>query len=140
MKVLWKMKTKDKDKELQILEANQVDTDWRKNAEWRRANSSWLRYSRVIALKVLHRLDEIQMSQRRLAKELKCSPQYVSKLLKGNANMTLETIANLEKVLEIDLVKSSLAHIKRYETSLTDTEPIQQIAEPNAQYRSARKK
>lgn len=105
---------KTKDKELLILEANEIHTDWRKNYEWRRENSRWLRYSRFIALKVLHKLDEIKMTQRALARQLKCSPQYVSKLLKGKANMTLETIALLEEILDLDLVRSSLTFVRRY--------------------------
>ena len=108
------MKTKDKG--LQILEANEVCTNWRKGAEWRRENKSWLKYSRFIALKVLHRLDEVKMTQRHLAEQLNCSPQYVSKLLKGNANMTLETISKLEELLNIDLVKSSLSFVSGYKT------------------------
>lgn len=111
---MHKMKTKDK--ELQILEANEVCTNWRKGAEWRQKNKYWLKYSRFIALKVLHRLDEVKMTQRQLAEQLKCSPQYVSKLLKGNANMTLETISKLEELLKIDLVKSSLSFVSGYKT------------------------
>jgi len=40
---------------------------------------------------------------------MNCSPQYISKLLKGSENLTLETIAKLEEVLELDLVASSLS-------------------------------
>ena len=120
-----------KDKDLQILEANEVCTNWRKGAEWRRKNQSWLKYSRFIALKVLHRLDEIKMTQKHLAEKLECSPQYVSKLLKGNANMTLETISKLEDLLKIDLVKSSLSFVRGYEVT---KEPVSLVAEPEAHY------
>lgn len=122
---------KTKDKELQILEANEVCTNWRKGAEWRQKNKYWLKYSRFIALKVLHRLDEVKMTQRHLAEQLNCSPQYVSKLLKGNANMTLETISKLEDLLKIDLVKSSLSFVRGYEVT---KEPVSLVAEPEAHY------
>ena len=36
----------DSDKELSILEAHEVRTNWREKAEWRRANKQWLDYSR----------------------------------------------------------------------------------------------
>ena len=117
---------KTKDKELQILEANEVCTNWRKGVEWRQKNKSWLKYSRFIALKVLHRLDEVKMTQRHLAEKLECSPQYVSKLLKGNANMTLETISKLEDLLKIDLVKSSLSFVHGYDIT---KEPVSLVAE-----------
>lgn len=116
------------DKQLQILEAHEIHTDWRKRSDWRRTNKFWLRYSRAIALKVLHRLDELKMTQRTLAKNLNCSPQYVSKLLKGQANMTLETIALLEIILDLDLVNSSFSVAKSYNIS-DDSSRI--VAEPS---------
>lgn len=32
-----------------------------------------------------------------------CSQQYVSKLLKGSENLTLETIAKLEEILDLEI-------------------------------------
>jgi transcriptional regulator with XRE-family HTH domain len=37
-----------------------------------------------------------------------CSQQYVSNLLKGSSNMTLETVARLENALDIDIFKTAL--------------------------------
>lgn len=68
------------------------------------------------------------MTQRTLAKNLNCSPQYVSKLLKGQANMTLETIALLEIILDLDLVNSSFSVAKSYNIS-DDSSRI--VAEPS---------
>lgn len=40
---------------------------WRENAEWRMANKSWLRYSQHIAMKMLDKMDELGMTQKRLS-------------------------------------------------------------------------
>ena len=103
------------DKELSVLEKHEVKTDWRENAEWRRKNRRWLHYSGFIALTVMHRLEELKMSQKELAEKMKCSPQYVSKLLKGSENLTLDTISKLEEYLDLDLVRSALTHVDGYE-------------------------
>lgn len=52
-------------------------------------------------------MDEQSITQIMLAERLGCSQQYVSNLLKGSSNMTLETIAKLESALQIDLWDSS---------------------------------
>lgn len=96
------------DKELSVLEKYEIKTDWRERAQWRRDNRRWLRYSGFIALTVMHRLEELKMSQKELAGKMNCSPQYVSKLLKGSENMTLETISKLEECLDLNLVGSAL--------------------------------
>ena len=103
------------DKELSVLEKHEVRTEWREKAEWRRENSRWLRYSGFIALTVMRRLEELKMSQKELAKKMNCSPQYVSKLLKGSENLTLDTISKLEECLDLDLVRTALTHVDGYE-------------------------
>ena len=103
------------DKEFSVLEKHEVKTDWREKAEWRRENHRWLRYSGFIALTVMHRLEELKMSQKELAEKMNCSPQYVSKLLKGSENLTLDTISKLEENLDLDLVRSALTHVDGYE-------------------------
>ena len=113
--------TNHSDKIISFLEKNEVKTDWRKKAEERRENQKWLRYSQFIALKVLNRLEETHTSQKELATMMKCSQQYVSKLLKGNENLTLETISKLESALDIDLVHSALSWVYGYEPAKPDT-------------------
>ncbi len=66
---------------------------WRENAEWRLANKTWLRYSQRIAMMMLDRMEELGMTQKRLSELLGCSQQYVSKVLKGQENLSLETLA-----------------------------------------------
>lgn len=101
--------------ELSLLEKHEVKTDWREKAKWRRENRRWLRYSGFIALMVMHRLEELKMSQKELAEKMNCSPQYVSKLLKGSENLTLDTISKLEESLELDLVRSALTYVDGYD-------------------------
>lgn len=96
------------DKELSVLEQHEVKTDWKEKAQWRRENRRWLKYSGFIALKVMNRLDELGLSQKDLAERMACSPQYVSKLLRGSENLTLDTISKLEECLDIDLVRTAL--------------------------------
>lgn len=91
---------------LEFLEAHQSDTPskWREEAEWRRENASWLRHSQQIAVKVLLKMKELQLTQRALAERMNCTQQYVSKILKGKENLSLDTMTRLEEALEISLV------------------------------------
>ncbi len=77
---------------------------WLENAKWREENSDWLENSAKIALKILRELRAKQMSQKELAQQLDVSPQYVNKIVKGQENLTLETISKIENVLEIQLI------------------------------------
>ena len=91
----------------EFLEAHQSPTPsrWREEAQWRRDNEYWLRYSRFITLQVLRTMDERAVTQVELAKRMGCSQQYVSKVLKGKENLSLESIWKIENALDIDLVK-----------------------------------
>ena len=93
-------------KTIEFLEAHQSPTQsrWRDNAQWRRDNEYWLKYSRIITLQIMRAMDEQSVTQVELAKRMGCTQQYVSNLLKGSSNMTLETIARLENALNIDLI------------------------------------
>ena len=101
---------------IEFLEAHQSPTPsrWREDAQWRRDNEYWLKYSRYITLQVLRAMDEQSVTQVELAKRMGCTQQYVSNLLKGCSNMTLETIARLENALSIDLIKSALTYVHGY--------------------------
>lgn len=77
---------------------------WRENAEWRLANKSWLRYSQQIAMMMLDKMDELNMTQKKLAELMGCSQQYVSKVLKGQENLSLETLSKIERCLNIQIL------------------------------------
>lgn len=101
------------DNELTVLEKHEVKTGWRERARWRRDNRQWLKYSGFIALAVQKKLEELSLSQKELAERISCSPQYISKLLKGSENLTLETISKLEEALDMDLVRSAFSYDDR---------------------------
>lgn len=77
---------------------------WMEKALRDEANEAWLERSSNIALRILGALQLNRMSQKDLAEKTGVSPQQVSKLLKGNENLTLETIAKLEAALGIMLI------------------------------------
>lgn len=93
-------------KSLDIVKANAVqESAWAKEAAMHRDNWCWMKYSMQIALKVRGRMKETKMTQAALASTIGCSQQYVSLLLKGKENLTLDTIAKLESALEITLLE-----------------------------------
>ena len=91
---------------LEFLKAHQSETPskWREEAEWRRDNWSWLRHSQKIAVKVLLQMKQDGLTQKALAERMDCTQQYVSKILKGKENMSLDTLSKLEDALGISLI------------------------------------
>ena len=81
------------------------DTTWLEDAKWRQANTEWLDVSAAIAIKILRFLREHKITQKELADRLGFSPQYVSKIVKGSENLTLETIYKIQKALGITLIE-----------------------------------
>lgn len=77
---------------------------WRKNAEWRLANKSWLRHSQHIAMLMLDKMEKLGMTQKRLSELMGCSQQYVSKVLKGQENLSLETLSKIERCLQLQIL------------------------------------
>lgn len=88
------------------------DTTWIKDAQYRRDNEYWLRKSFDIALAVLRTLRKKELTQRDFAVLMGCSPQYISKILKGSENLTLETICKIEKVLQIKLIETPFSQLR----------------------------
>jgi len=68
-------------------------------------NERWIETSTRIAVSVLSLLKEKNMSKKDLAEKMGVKPQYVSRIVKGSENLTLETIARLEEALDTKLVK-----------------------------------
>lgn len=89
-----------KQKTLEYLEQHQSDTPskWHEEAKWRRKNKAWLRHSQHIAITVLSYMKSENLTQTAMAERLNCTQQYVSKILHGNENLSLETITKLEIV------------------------------------------
>lgn len=81
---------------------------WRAKAEWRLQNKSWLRHSQRIAMLMLDKMEEMRMTQKQLAEQMGCSQQYISKVLKGQENLSLETIEKIEHCLNICILSEEL--------------------------------
>jgi ribosome-binding protein aMBF1 (putative translation factor) len=77
---------------------------WREEAEFRAANKEWLRYSQHIAMMMLDKMGQLGMTQKSLAEKMGCSQQYVSKILKGRENLSIETLCKIETALELSLL------------------------------------
>jgi len=69
------------------------------------SGSAWLERSSAIALRINRALTANRMLQKEFAETLGIKPQQVSKILKGNVNLTLETISKLEGALGISLLE-----------------------------------
>ena len=80
------------------------DPETQRRIRYRVENSLWLRESKGIALKVLMALKDRDMVPKNLAELIGVSPQYVSKLVKGQANLTIETITKLQEVFGIGIL------------------------------------
>lgn len=91
---------------LEFLETHQSEapSKWREEAEWRRDNWSWLQHSQRIAVKVLLQMKAQGLTQKALAERMHYTQQYVSKILKGKENLSLDTITRLENALGISLI------------------------------------
>lgn len=87
------------------MQSNQM-TEWEKLAtkieseEWRDLASS-------IAITVLTLLHQQKMTKQQLADKMGVKPQYVSRVVKGHANITLDTIVKLEKALGKSIISVS---------------------------------
>lgn len=96
---------------LKFLESHQSETPSRfqENAQWRKENASWLRWSRQVALAIIDYMQANGLKRADLAKQLGVSPQYVSKLLSGTENLSFKSIANIEERLGINCLEAAFA-------------------------------
>lgn len=84
--------------------ASSTPSQWRTEANARQTNKSWIRYSQMIAMKMLDKMEVLGLTQKMLAERMGCSQQYVSKILRGKENLSLETLCKIEDALELRLV------------------------------------
>ena len=97
------------DSTLKKLEAfsSTTPSNWKKEAERRQVDKEWLRYSQNISIKTLDKMDELGLTQKMLAERLGCSQQYVSKVLRGRENLSLETLCKIENALNLQIVQEA---------------------------------
>ena len=88
--------------------ASATPSRWREKAEWRNQNKSWLCFSQLVAIQMLEKMDAEGLTQKVLAERLGCSQQYVSKILKGRENLSIETISKIETALSLELLPKEI--------------------------------
>jgi transcriptional regulator with XRE-family HTH domain len=54
---------------------------------------------------MLDKMESMGMTQKSLAEIMGCSQQYVSKILKGKENLSLETLSKIESALGIAILQ-----------------------------------
>lgn len=106
------------------------------NTRMRVKNRAVIREAQYIAMKVLDQLEELGWSQRKLAEELKVSPQQVNKITKGSENLTLETLLKLQNVLKISLLASDWEK-RQYLSHTGSAEMV--VCSPPLEYGSSKK-
>lgn len=68
----------------------------------------WVCHSQAIAAAMSNRMELLGMTQKALAMKMNCSQQYISKVLKGRENMSLETLCKIEKALDVKILNSNI--------------------------------
>ena len=93
-----------KSKAIKFLESHQSETgsQFVKDAQWRKENESWLKWSRQLAVSLVGYMQDHKMKRADLARALNVSPPYVSRLLSGKENLSFKSIANIEEKLGIN--------------------------------------
>ena len=86
-------------------QASETPSKWREKAEWRYANKAWLRYSQRIAMMMLDKMEELGLTQKSVAERMGCSQQYISRVLKGTENLSIETISKIEAALGLEILE-----------------------------------
>ena len=84
--------------------ASVTPSHWREEAEARRANKPWLRFSQQVAIAMPDRMEHLGLTQKKLAELMGCSQQYISKVLKGRENLSIETIFKIEDALQLHIL------------------------------------
>ena len=118
---------------------NKITTEFKRESNWlsqakqRRENRAWLEMSFAIALKVIRYLKSNNISQKELAETLGWSPQYLSKVLKGKENLTLDTISKLQKATSLSLIEIPKPGRSSYEKN--KSEKVYNVVRLNIAYK-----
>lgn len=94
----------NKEKFLRLVSEEKTAT-LEKNKE-RIENRAMLRESQKIALKILSKLEELNWTQKDLAREMSVSPQHINKIVKGKENFSIDTQIKLQTILDIPILAS----------------------------------
>lgn len=98
-------------------------SEWAKEAEWQIENQDRLARSGYVALQILSELKRKGWTQAFLADKMGVSAQYISKVLKGEENLSFDTVANIGKALGIKLKTD----VPEYSTEVIITKDVCKI-------------
>lgn len=122
---------------------------WIEQADRYEIEKEWMDKSALIAIKILSTIRSQSITQKKLADSIGVSPQYINKVVKGQENLSLETICKIEKSLGITLVSvpsyeksqviidsflPSASLISRNESKPIGSEKFAYVVESNYQY------
>lgn len=85
--------------------ASSKNSGWYEKARKRQENKGWRDHSFEFALIVLRIIRSKNITQKELADKMDVSPQYVNKVLKGEENISFETVSKFERALGLPLLK-----------------------------------
>jgi transcriptional regulator with XRE-family HTH domain len=80
-------------------------------------------------------MDELDWNQQKLADKMGTSQQYISKLCKGQENLTLKNIAQLEEVLGIEIGFNIQAETQKVSYIICETVKINLMLRSNVNLR-----
>lgn len=83
---------------------NNIMTEW-EALSIKLENTIWRSKAVSIAFTVLALLDQKRITKQELAAKMNVKPQYVSRIVKGKANITLETLVKIEQALGSTIVE-----------------------------------
>ena len=92
-------------------------------AKTRLESREWIRMSQDIALCLHYYLRQAGLTQKDLAERMGVSATYIGKLLKGNENLTLETICKIQQVIGVKLISVLQPYAQTVAVSLSPSAP-----------------
>lgn len=96
--------------------------------DYYKTNKKRLDQSAKVAVNVLEALKDKGWSQKDLAEKMNVSAQHVNKIVKGQVNMTFETVDKLETALGIVLMEIiDYKSVNEIKTNSTQIKPVEKI-------------
>jgi len=85
--------------------SNGYSSNWMQKADYFIENKGWLQYSSRVAMRILTAIEETPgMNQKKLAEAVGVKDQYISKVIKGQQNLSLKSIFKLSEALGVELI------------------------------------
>ena len=82
-------------------------------AKFGEANQHKVRNKLIIATKISRRLCELKISQKDFAEKIGKSAPEVSDILSGDRNLTIDTMTDIEQILNIHLLDTTLLNVHK---------------------------